>query len=303
MASWQARSVNVLVRTLLRRRSWGDEKQLARRARRLFGTPTPFRRMYTRGITIKQVDEDGIRGEWLEPRDPLAGAILYMHGGGYVSCSPATHRPVTRTLARLTQRRVFSLDYRLAPENRFPAAIEDVVTAYRWLLEKQSIPPSQIAVAGDSAGGGLALALLIKAREDGLPLPACAVCFSPWTDLTAGGASIKDNDGKCEMFTPENIYDFAAAYLGDASPLEPFASPVYSDFEGLPPLLLHVSSTELLLDDSRRVHATVQHVGGSSRIEIFDGVCHGWQILDGVVPEARKSLEGAASFIGRHLTA
>jgi monoterpene epsilon-lactone hydrolase len=303
VASWQARSANVLVRVLLRRRSWGDENQLAHRARRLLGTPAPFRRVHTRGMTIAQVDEGGIRGEWIEPKEPRDGAILYMHGGGYVSCSPGTHRPITGTLARLTGRRVFSLDYRLAPENRFPAAIDDALAAYRWMLEEQSIPANRIAVGGDSAGGGLTLALLLKAREDGLPLPACAFCFSPWTDLTGGGASIRGNDGLCVMFTPENIEDFATAYLGDASPLEPLASPAYSELGGLPPLLIHVSSTELLLDDSRRVHAAVEEAGGSSRMEIYEGVCHAWQMLQGVVPEARKSLVDAADFIGGHLTA
>ena len=301
MASWQAESVNFLVRTLLRRRTWGDENELAHRARRLLGTPAPFRRLHTRRMKITQVDEDGVRGEWIEPRQARDGVILYIHGGGYVSCSPATHRPITGTLARLTGRRVFSLDYRLAPENKFPAAVEDVVAAYRWIVEKQGAPANRIAVGGDSAGGGLTLALLLKARDDGLPQPACAVCFSPWTDLTGGGKSIKSNDGRCAMFTPENIDDFAAAYLGDASPLEPLASPAYSDLNGLPPLLFHVSSTELLLDDSRRVHVAVQEAGGSSRIEIYEDVCHAWQMLAGVVPEARQSLKDAADFIGRHL--
>jgi monoterpene epsilon-lactone hydrolase len=302
MASWQARSVNLLVRKLLRRRSWGDENQLARRARRVFGTPAPLRAFYSRGVAITPVNEDGIRGEWLTPKEPLDGVILYMHGGGYVSCSPETHRPITGSLARLTGRRVFSLDYRLAPENKFPAAVDDVVAAYRWLIDKQSIPPDRLAVGGDSAGGGLTLALLLTARDEGLPLPACAVCFSPWTDLTGGGVSMKENDGRCDMFTPENIDDFANAYLGDASPLEPLASPAYSDLKGLPPLLLHVSSTELLLDDARRVHVAVQEAGGTSRLVIVEGVCHGWQMLGGVVPEAHKSLEDAASFIKEHVT-
>lgn len=302
MASWRARSVNLLVRKLLRRSSWGDETQLAHRARRLFGTPAPLRPLYSRGVSITPVNEDGVRGEWLTPKEPLEGAILYMHGGGYVACSPETHRPITATLARLTGRPVFSVDYRLAPENRFPAAVDDVVAAYRWLIDKQSISADRIALGGDSAGGGLALALLLTARDEGLPMPACAVCFSPWTDLTAGGVSIKENDGRCDMFTPENIHDFANAYLGDASPLEPLASPAYSDLKGLPPLLFHVGSTELLLDDSRRVHVAVLEAGGSSRIVIVDGVCHAWQMLGGLVPEARKSLDDAASFIKDHLT-
>jgi acetyl esterase/lipase len=258
--------------------------------------------LYTRGVTISPVNENGVRGEWLVPKEPLEGAILYMHGGGYVAGSPETHRPITAGLARLIRRRVFSVDYRLAPENKFPAAIDDVIAAYRWLIDKQSIPPDRIALGGDSAGGGLALALLLTARDEGLPMPACAVCFSPWTDLTGGGVSIKENEGRCDMFTAENIHDFANAYLGEASPLEPLASPAYSDLKGLPPLLFHVAATELLLDDSRRVHVAVKEAGGSSRIEIVEGVCHSWQMLGGLVPEARKSLEDAASFISDHLS-
>lgn len=303
MASWQARSANFLVRKLVRRRSWGDELELAHRARRMLGAPAAFQRLHSRGVKITPVDEDGVRGEWIEPREVRDGIIFYMHGGGYVSCSPATHRPITATLARLTRRRLFSLDYRLAPENKFPAAAEDALAAYHWLLEKQSIPASRMAIGGDSAGGGLTLALLTQARDEGLPLPACAVCFSPWTDLTAGGGSIKKNDGRCPMFTPENIDDFAAAYLGDASPLEPLASPVYNDLHGLPPLLFHVGSTELLLDDSRRVHIAVEEVGGSSKLVIVDDVSHGWQMLAGLVPEAGESLEETAQFIDGHLDA
>jgi acetyl esterase/lipase len=231
---------------------------------------------------------------------PAPGAILYVHGGGYISCSPATHRPVTATLARFTRMRVFSLDYRLAPETRFPGALDDVVAAYRWLAEVKSIPVDSLAIGGDSAGGGLTLALLLKARELDLPMPACAVCFSPWTDLAGKGASVVANKASCAMFTPENISDFASAYLGNASPHDPYASPVYADLSGLPPILLHVSSAELLLDDSRRIHDNVQRAGGSSTIEIFDGVSHGWQMLEGLVPEARASLRSAAHFIVEH---
>lgn len=280
---------------------------MARRARRLFGSPLPYRWLRTLGLNVRSVEErnhdgDAVRGEWIEPKgaDDGGAVIFYIHGGGYVSCSPATHRPITAALARLTRRRVFSLDYRLAPEHRYPAAPEDAVAAYRWLLTHEKIAPDAISLAGDSAGGGLVLGCLLRVRDAGLPLPACAVCFSPWTDLAGAGESHRFNEGLCAMFRGENNDEFASAYLGDASPLDPYASPVYADLAGLPPLLLQVGSTELLLDDARRVHNKVQAAHGTSRLEIYEDVAHCWQMLDGFVPEARAALRQAASFIREH---
>lgn len=222
--------------------------------------------------------------------------MLYLHGGGFVSGSPVTHRPITASLARSTRRRVFSLDYRLAPEHRYPAALDDALAAYRWLLERgDAVHP--LVLAGDSAGGGLVLSTLVRVRDAGLPLPAAAVCLSPWADLAGTGESIRSNDGRCAMFRPQNITDFAGAYLGDASPVDPFASPVFADLAGLPPLLLQVGATELLLDDSRRVHEKIQRAGGTSRLEVFDGVFHGWQMLSGIMPEANAALQQVAAFV------
>ena len=302
------------VRLLVRRRRWGvDERAVARRARRLFGTPLPFAWLRTRGLNVRPVKEssDGgvvVRGEWIEPEraGDVGGAgdgcvIFYIHGGGYVSCSPTTHRPITASLARLARRRVFSLDYRLAPEHRYPAALDDAVAAYKWLLTREGIPPGAVSFAGDSAGGGLVLASLLRLRDEGVPLPACAVCFSPWTDLAGACESQRVNDGLCAMFRTENTHEFAPAYLGDASPRDPYASPAYAaDFAGLPPVLLQVGSTELLLDDARGVHHKIQEAGGESRLEIYEDVAHCWQMLDGFVPEARAALRQAASFIRDH---
>jgi epsilon-lactone hydrolase len=147
----------------------------------------------------------------------------------------------------------------------------------------------------------LLLALLLRARDEGLPLPACAVCFSPWTDLSGAGESQTTNDGRCVFLRTENCREFADAYLGDASPLDPYASPLFGDFKELPPILLQVGSTELLLDDARRIHERVQAAGGQSELEIYEDVAHCWQMLDGFVPEAREALLRATSFIGRHL--
>lgn len=299
MPSWQARCLNACVRIFIRRRHWGDERAVARRARRLLGTPLLWQRVRTRGLQVRPLRSEGMRGEWVAPKQHVPGAILYLHGGGYVSCSAATHRPITAALARLSRRPVFSPDYRLAPEHRFPAALDDTVATYQWLLE-QGMPAGALSLAGDSAGGGLVLGTLLRVRASGLPLPACAVCFSPWTDLAGTGASARFNDGRCAMFHTPNIAEFAAAYLADASPLDSSASPAFADLSGLPPLLLQVGSTELLLDDARRVHEKIQAANGVSQLEIYDDLFHCWQMLDGIVPEARVALQQAAAFICEH---
>ena len=297
MPSWQAQCIKLIVRLYIRRRKWGnDERAFVRRARHVFGAPRFYQWFQSYNVDVSPIRDHRIEGEWIKPKHADEGVILYLHGGGYISCSAATHRPITAALARLSNLRVFALDYRLAPEFRFPAAIDDAMAGYQWLIE-HGISERTISLAGDSAGGGLVLALLLRARDSGLPLPACGVCFSAWTDLAATGESIRTNDGRCAMFRTENIAEFAAAYLGGKSPWDPYASPLHADLHGLPPLLLQVASTELLLDDSRRVHEKIQQAGGVSKLEIYNDLFHGWQMTDGIVPEARASLSTAATFI------
>ena len=304
--SWQSRAAGLLVRTYVRRRDWGAESALTRRARRLFGSPAPWGRLALRGLRHETVAaaHGAVRGEWIAPRDATAdegrGVVLYVHGGGFVAGSPSTHRPVTAALARLTGRRVFAVDYRLAPEHRYPAAIDDVAAAYRWLLD-EGAPGAPVAIAGDSAGGGLVLSLAARARDEKLTPPACVVALSPWTDLTGSGASVTGNDGRCAMFRPENMGQFAAVYLGAAPADDPGASPLRADPAGLPPTLLQVGSTELLLDDARTMHDRLVAAGGESRLEIYPEAMHGWHLLVGLVPEARAALASAAAFIDAHL--
>lgn len=302
---WQARVLSASLRLFVRRRRWGtDARAVARRARRIFGAPWPYQWLQVRGLNMRPVNEGGVRGEWLEPPDARDGVILYLHGGGFVSCSPTTQRPLTAALARLTSLRVFSLDYRLAPEHRYPAALDDAFAAYKWLLAQEGARAGAICIVGDSAGGGLVLSCLLRVRDAGLALPACAVCFSPWTDLAGTGASVRANDGRCAMFRTENIEEFAAAYLpAGASRRDPYASPAHADLRGLPPVLLQVGSTEILLDDARGVHDKIRAADGASRLEIYEDLPHGWQMLNGLVPESRAALRQAASFIGEHLRA
>ena len=309
MPSRRARLFSAFSRAFIRRERWGrDERAVARRARLLFGTPTPLSWARGRGVRVVEINEGDARGEWIIPARQTdgeagrAGAILYLHGGGYVSCSPSTHRPVTAALARLTRLRVFAPDYRLAPEHRYPAALDDAVAAYRRLIDKGT-PPASVAFAGDSAGGGLTLALLLRARDEGLPMPAAAVVFSPWADLAGAGRSVRANDGRCAMFRTPNIAEFASVYLGHASAFDSYASPAHAaDFRDLPPVLLQVGSTELLLDDARTVHEKIKRAGGASRLEVYEDLMHCWQMLDGFVPEARAALKRAADFINEHVS-
>ncbi len=297
MPSWQSRVFDRYSRLVIRRASWGKSAALvARRARRHFGIPPFLQRLALRGLGHQRVAEGHVRGEWLVPPTPAPGVVLYVHGGGYVACSAATHRPVTTALARATGCRVFAADYRLAPEARFPAAYDDVAATYHWLVTRGA-PGERIVIAGESAGGGLVLALAVHARDQGWPAPAGVVAFSPWTDLAGTGASLTGNAGRCAMFLPENITAFAAAYLGPASAKDPRASPLYADLRGLPPLLVQVGSTELLLDDARRVHDAVIQGGGSSRLTVYDDVPHGWHLTAPFLPEARAAIAEAAAFI------
>ena len=267
-----------------------------RGARLLFGVPRVFRWLWSFGVRVEPAPGAPVHGEWIVPHGTTRGTILYLHGGGYISCSPGDYRPITAGLAKLAHRRVFVPDYRLAPEHRFPAAVDDAVAAYRWLLD-QGVAPAELALVGDSAGGGLALALMVRLRDAGLPLPACAVCFSAWMDLSCSGASVHAHGGRWAPFKPRHLTTAASIYLDGASPQHPEASPMFADLAGLPPMLLQVASSEMLLDDARRVHEKVQAAGGVCRLEIFDHAFHVWQLADGIVPAARAALKQAAGFI------
>jgi acetyl esterase/lipase len=245
-----------------------------------------------------------VKGEWVSPRDGPRNkrVVYYLHGGGYISGSAKSCRPITATLARLAGTRVFGLDYRLAPEHRFPAGLDDAVAGYRWLLSN-GIDPRSIAVVGDSAGGGMTLALSLRLRDAGEPLPACLVCLSPWTDMTSESESLAANSERDSMFVAEDIERYAHAYLGDHSRRDPLASPLFADLAGLPPTLIQVGREEVLLDDARNLHAKVQATGGSSELHIYDEVPHGWHYGAPFLLETREALREVAEFIGRHTSA
>jgi monoterpene epsilon-lactone hydrolase len=288
-ASWQAHVMAWILRRRLKPRL-AKARDIAT-ARALF-TPPPFR--VPRAVTLTPGRVGGVPGEWLSGPTEQA-TLLYLHGGGYFGCSPETHRPITAGFAKLGFR-VFAPDYRLAPENPFPAALDDARTVYLGLLE-QGVAASALMLAGDSAGGGLSLALMLSLSDAGLPLPAAAAVFSPWTDLAATGASVRTNDRRCAMFRGERIASEARHYLGNADPCNPLASPLYGKLSHLPPLIIHVGADEVLLDDSTRFAARAQAAGVPVELKVWPVVPHAWQLAQTTVPEARESLGEAAGFL------
>jgi len=268
--------------------------------RRRFRTPNWLVWLHSLGVQIGRI-ESPVKGEWISARGGLKSerVIYYLHGGGYISGSAKSCRPITATLARLLGIRVFGLDYRLAPEHHFPAGLDDALTGYRWLLSN-GIKARSIAVVGDSAGGGMTLALALQLRDVGEPLPACLVCLCPWTDMTSESDSLTANSERDSMFVGEDIERYANVYLGNHSRSDPLASPLLADLAGLPPLLIQVGRDEVLLDDARSLHAKVQAAGGSSTLHIYEHVPHGWHYGAPFVPETRAALREIAEFVARH---
>ena len=248
-----------------------------------------------------QVDAGGVSAEWVSWQGRDSGRVIfYLHGGGYVICSPRTHRDLLWRLARACGARVLVPDYRLAPENPHPAAVEDAVKAYRWLL-KSGVKPARVAVMGDSAGGGLALVLLQQLRDKKIPLPACAVCLSPWTDLTASGESMEKNRRKDPLLSPEAIRIFARHYAPEGDLGQPSISPLFGDFRKLPPLLIQASSSEILMDDARRAAEKAKSAGVDAEITLWPGMIHVFQALASYLKDSRRAIRDIAAFVEKHI--
>jgi epsilon-lactone hydrolase len=226
--------------------------------------------------------------------------VLYLHGGGYVLGSIKTHRDLMGRISRAAKARVLGLDYRLAPEHPFPAAVDDSLTAYRWLLD-QGLKPARIAVAGDSAGGGLAIATLVAIREAGLPMPAAGICLSPWVDMEGLGESMKTREQADPVVRRDMLVQMASAYLGKQDLRTPLAAPLYADLKGLPPLLIQVGDAETLLDDSNRLTQRARAAGVQVKLEVWPEMIHVWQLFASFLPEGQQAVDGIGQFIGHQL--
>lgn len=250
-------------------------------------------------VTWEPVTAGQVACEWVHgPFNQGGHAVVYLHGGGYVFGSAATFRELIGRLSIAAGMWVLAPDYRLAPEHPFPAAVEDALAAYRWLLGAGGLEPERIVISGDSAGGGLALATLLALRDAGERLPAAAVLLSPWIDLTCSGNSYTSRAESDPLFTRKQVVALAAQYLAGADPTSVLASPIYADLKGLPPLLVHVGSDEVLLDDATRLAERAKAAGVDVDLKIWDGMWHEFQRFAGRgVIEAEESIDLIGAFI------
>ncbi len=274
---------------LIVRARLGDMRDLKHMKRVFEGMSLPP----PRGVRFRSETIGGLEGEWAEAGGDKP--LLYLHGGGFVGCSPQTHRPLTGAFAKRGFR-VFAPEYRLAPAHPFPAAIDDAVAAWRDFSAQVGRPA---AVAGDSAGGNLAAALMLIVKNEARR-PAAAALFSPATDLTGAGESWRANARRDAMFT-DQLANLAGFYLNGADARDPRASPLFGDLSGLPPMLLHVGESEILRDDSVRFAEAANAAGSRASLKVWDGAPHVWQFMHSFVPEARRSVDEAAAFLSEAL--
>jgi epsilon-lactone hydrolase len=241
------------------------------------------------------VNINGIAAEWIRCPTSKNSVILYLHGGAYALGSINIHREYLSRLTLATQQKVLAINYRLAPEHPFPAALEDSLMAYRWLLS-QGFDSSNMVIAGDSAGGGLTLSTLVSLRDAGDPLPACAVCISPWVDLTLSTKSIWTKAPDDPLLSSNILKVYSKYYAGDFETNLPLISPLFADLRGLPPLLIHVGTNEILLDEAIQISENARLAGVDLTLETWEGMFHVFQILS-FIPETQRSLDNIAKFI------
>ena len=272
--------------------STAERRAQYERAEKVFPTPPE--------VKVERVNAPTAPAEWLRPPSAAPGrVVLYLHGGGYVIGSPRSHRHLAAAIASAASASALLLDYRLAPEHPYPAAVEDATAAYRWLLD-QAIAPGHIVIAGDSAGGGLTVAALLALREARVPLPAAGVCISPWVDLTCGGASYATKADADPIVRRAGVEQMAQAYLGATPPRTPLASPLFADLRGLPPLLIHVGTDEVLLDDAVQLADRAKAAGVDATLEVYDHMIHVWHWFLPMLDEAQTAVDGIGRFVRRH---
>ncbi len=299
MRSWQSYLINTVLRLTFKRQKPGsiplqrqreDFEQMMRRQFR----PLP-------GVNHRADTVDGVPCDWVDLDDQQAqGTVLYFHGGGYVLGSPVAYRDLTGRIAAAARCRVLAPDYRLAPEHAYPAAVDDALKCYRWLLANGT-PTSSIVIAGDSAGGGLTLATLVALKQAGDPLPAGAVCLSPWTDLAGTGVSMSGNAAADPMLTAAALAGMARTYASGQDLTDPLISPFYADLSGLPPTCLFVGSTEILRDDAERVVARIRESGGDAVLKVQEKMPHVWPMFAARLPEGRETIAEIGRFVQRRV--
>jgi epsilon-lactone hydrolase len=252
-------------------------------------------------VKVDKVTAGGVPAEWTSVPDADATtAVLYVHGGGYVIGSLDSHRHLVAEIGRACGARALALDYRLAPEHPFPAPVEDTLAAYRFLLGS-GIRPGRIAIAGDSAGGGLVVAAMLAIRGAGLPLPGCGWCISPWVDMQSTGASMFDNATRDPSVQKAGILDFAGLYLAGADPRSPLASPIHGDLRGLPPLLVQVGAVETLLDDALMLTRAASLADVYVDLQVWPEMIHVWHQWFTQLGAGRRAIAAGGAFVREYL--
>lgn len=247
------------------------------------------------------VDAGGAKAVWVTaPGAAQDRVVLYFHGGGYVFGSPRSHAGLAAQYSASAQARLLFVDYRLAPEHPFPAAVEDALKAYRWLLD-QGIKPQRIALAGDSAGGGLCLATLLAIKQAGLALPACATPISPWVDMEATGQTMDSKAAEDPIVQKAMLLQLVDMVVAPEQRRDPLIAPLYGDLSGLPPLLIQVGSRETLLDDARRVAERAKAAGVDVTLDVWDGQIHVFQVFCPRLDEGVTALDQLGAFVRRHI--
>lgn len=253
-------------------------------------------------VRYEPVDAGGVAAEWtLAPNADPEHTLAYFHGGAYTAGSVGSHRALATELSRVAGVRVLNVDYRLAPEHPHPAAVDDAVAVARFLRE-QGVAPARTAFGGDSAGGGLTVAALVALRDAGAPLPAAAVCLSPWTDLSFGFASIHERAAIDPMVRLDALSASRDRYVAGGDEKAPTVSPVFADLAGLPPLLIQVGTAEILLDDSTELAARAKRAGVDVTLEVWDDMIHVFQAFFGMLPEGRQAIDRIAAFLRTKFT-
>jgi acetyl esterase/lipase len=250
-----------------------------------------------RDVTIEPVTGNGVRAEWTStPQDDRDAALLYVHGGGYVIGSLDSHRHLVSEAGRAAKAWALALDYRLAPEHPFPAAVEDAVAGYRYLLSR-GIRPGRIAIAGDSAGGGLVVAAMLAIREAGLAQPACGWCISPWIDMEGIGETMSSKAEADPMVQRDPLLEMAGLYLGGADPRSPLAAPIYADLRGLSPLLIQVGAAETLLDDAIRLAKVAGAADVRVDLQVWPEMVHVWHLFHPELKAGRRAIEAGGAYV------
>ena len=290
------KEIDIIIQKL-RSFHWGESiREMRANFEEAFTMPSPS------DTTIKSVEASGVPADLIDtPQASSEQIILYLHGGGYLFGSCKTHRRLACDLSAAARAQVLVIDYRLAPEHPFPAALEDGLKSYRWLIEKRNFNSTQIALAGDSAGANLALGMMLSLERNHEPIPACAVLMSPLTDFARKGRSLQTLAEADPFVSPELLEMVVNSYLPEGNYLNPIVSPIYADLSALPPLLIHVGNQEILLDDSLRLASKAAADNVAVELKVWQDMIHCFQLFAPNLVDGREAIEEAGVFLAKHL--